>query len=171
MPSTETCLMSKYLSVQGKLNWVMLGRFAARGKEKVLTCEWIRENEGRKRTHLSCSRRWVHRWKWKSYLCSTIVKTWRRDSRDLFTWATGQVSGEVGLVESINPDVSLMHPTGNCALANEYWHVPSSEPRCQGQQKLLHNLSLFLERHFTVVPKNQGSRVRACGFLPSPASY
>lgn len=55
-----------------------------------------------------------------NYICTIIVKTWTgKDSengRDLFTWATVQVSGEVGLVQSINPHGSLTHPMASVLL-------------------------------------------------------
>ena len=77
MLSTQPCLVSKHLSVQGKLVWATWGRFAVRGKGKVLSCDWIGENEGRRR-HFSCHQRWVSpRGKWTNYTCPAGVKVWR----------------------------------------------------------------------------------------------
>ena len=153
--------MSKYLLVQDKLIWMILGRFSARKKESAYL--WlVKEDSWRWSQYLDCNHRWVHRWGWELPV-KDLSKGMQRGgiwirARTCCPLATGKTLGKKDLVKSTNP-----YPAPAV-----YWQVNTAMYVSEilfGNPWRYCPVFSTLGKQFSIVAKNQGSAVWPQGFL------
>lgn len=153
--------MSKYLLVQDKLIWMILGRFSARKKESAYM--WLgKEHSWRWSWYLDCNHRWVHRWRWElpvKDLSKGVQRggIWFR-ARTCCPLSTGKTLGKEDLVKNNNP-----YPAPAV-----YWPVNTGMHVSEilfGNPWTYCPVFSTLGKQFSIVAKNQGSAVWPRGFL------